>query len=266
VSVGQKLLADQFPGAPPRAGGYVLDGNGGLAPNSGLLAALHATDAGIGRMVTELQNQGLADSTLIIISAKHGNSPIDLSTLFRVPVATLTSIVNSVATGLLAIPPVADTGPLVWLTPAGQARIDDIMAAFNASIGSGNPAHISGVLAKGDLAAIFADPLTDVRAPDLILLPIPGTLYSLTSSKIADHGSFNEDDVHVALLVSNPTLPNKTIDDPVETRQIACTILKALAMECDGLQSEQIEPSKFLPNSNHKNTGDSGASALSKKK
>ena len=44
------------------------------------------------------------------------------------------------------------------------------------------------------------------------------------------------------------------IDDPVETRQIACTILDALALQCSALQSEQIEPSKFLPHSNHKNT------------
>ena len=32
----------------------------------------------------------------------------------------------------------------------------------------------------------------------------------------------------------------------------ACTILKALGMDCDGLQSERVEPSKFLPHSNHK--------------
>ena len=45
---------------------------------------------------------------------------------------------------------------------------------------------------------------------------------------------------------------NIFIGDQVETRQIACTILKSLAMECDGLQSEAVEPSKFLPHSNHK--------------
>jgi hypothetical protein len=73
-------------------------------------------------------------------------------------------------------------------------------------------------------------------------------------TKIADHGGFGDDDVHVALLVSKTSLPNKTINDPVETRQIACTILKALAMSCDGLTSQQVEPSKFLPHSDHKHT------------
>ena len=41
--------------------------------------------------------------------------------------------------------------------------------------------------------------------------------------------------MHVALLVSNTRLPRKTIDDQVETRQIACTILKSVGMDCGGL-------------------------------
>jgi hypothetical protein len=70
-------------------------------------------------------------------------------------------------------------------------------------------------------------------------------------TKIADHGGFGEDDVHVALLVSQPSLPRKVIHDAVETRQIACTILKALALSCDDLTSQRVEPSRFLPHSNH---------------
>jgi hypothetical protein len=52
-------------------------------------------------------------------------------------------------------------------------------------------------------------------------------------------------------------LPSKTSGDPVETRQIACTILKALDMGCRGLESEQLEPSKFLPHSDHRHDGSS---------
>jgi len=78
-------------------------------------------------------------------------------------------------------------------------------------------------------------------------------VYTGSATKIADHGGFGDADVHVALLVSRPSLPGKTISDPVETRQIACTILKALAMTCDALMSQQLEPSTFLTNSNHKN-------------
>ena len=55
----------------------------------------------------------------------------------------------------------------------------------------------------------------------------------------------------MALLVSKGSEESKTIDYPVETRQIACTILHALNMGCDGLTSEQIEPSTELPHADH---------------
>src|SRR5205823_1054896 len=109
-----------------------------------------------------------------------------------------------------------------------------------------------GVLWGDDLAALYADPRSDSRAPDIILFPVAGIVYTTSKTKIADHGSFRDDDVHVALLVSKGSEESKTIDYPVETRQIACTILKALDMGCDGLMSEQIEPSTALPHADHK--------------
>jgi len=146
----------------------------------------------------------------------------------------------------------ADTGPIIWLKD--QSTTAAVVAAFNDSIvNGGNPARIDKILTGADLAAPVADPLVDSRAPDIILLPLPGTVYTTSGSKIADHGGFGEDDVHVALLVSNPSMPAKTIEDSVETRQIACTILKSLSMSCSALISEAIEPSKALPHSNHKN-------------
>ena len=201
-------------------------------------------------MVSALREQNLLESTLIIISAKHGNSPIDATTLKRVNPSAISAIVNSVPPGLALLS--ADTGPIIWLKD--QSTTAAVVAAFNDSIvNGGNPARIDKILTGADLAAPVADPLVDSRAPDIILLPLPGTVYTTSGSKIADHGGFGEDDVHVALLVSNPSMPAKTIEDSVETRQIACTILKSLSMSCSALISEAIEPSKALPHSNHKN-------------
>src|SRR5207302_1172456 len=125
--------------------------------------------------------------------------------------------------GLLALLS-ADTGPLLWLKD--QTRTADVVAALKAAdpavTGIDAGAEGEGVLWGPDLAARYADPLSDSRAPDIILLPVVGTVYTTATTKIADHGGFGDDDVHVALLVSNPRLPRKTIDDPVETRQIAC--------------------------------------------
>jgi hypothetical protein len=243
VSVGQKLSQ-----ADGTVGGYV---DAGGAPSAPLQAALDHTDRSIGSMVDALRSQGLLDSTLIIISAKHGNSPIDRSTLFRVDPALIANTVNAVSPLALLS---ADTGPLIWLKD--QSRTADVVAALDANRAA---LRIDHILWGSELTALYPDPLTDTRTPDIILNPTPGTLYSLSTTKIADHGSFGEDDVHVGLLVSNPGLPRKVISDSVETRQIACTILKALAMECDGLMSEQIEPSRFLPHTNHKNADDGPA-------
>jgi hypothetical protein len=263
VSVGQKLKAEQVLTAPPLTGGY-LDAAG--TPSSGLLATLEHTDASIGAMASALEAQGLADSTMIIISAKHGNSPVDPATLRKVDAAKINAVVNSItancpptysaASGCMVS---ADTGPLIWLKD--QSTTGAVVAALTASISADpvnpNPLRIAQILSGAELTALFADPTTDSRAPDIILVPLPGTVYTTSGSKIADHGGFGEDDVHVALLVSQPSMPGKAISDPVETRQIACTILKALVLSCDDLMSQQMEPSKFLPHSNHpRTTGD----------
>jgi len=259
VSVGQKLKVEQLSTALALSGGY-LDAAG--TPSDGLLATLEHTDQSIGAMVAALYAQGLLDSTVIIVTAKHGNSPIDPSTLVRIDPArvdpltpgpdSITDVVQSVQPGLLALLS-ADTGPLIWLKDS--SRTEDVVTALKAAdpaiTGIDPTAPGQGVLWGDDLAALYADPRTDSRAPDIILFPVAGTVYTTSKTKIADHGGFRDDDVHVALLVSSGLEGPKTIDDHVETRQIACTILKVLGLDCGGLMSEQIEPSKFLPNSNH---------------
>ena len=241
VSVGQKLA--QEGGA---VGGY-LDASG--TPSASLEAAIEHTDASIGSMVNALDARHLLRSTLIIISAKHGNSPIDPALLVRVDPINITNIINSVAPGSLALLS-ADTGPLIWLKD--QTKTAAIAAAFEANRLTTNDAHIAHVIAGAELTAMFTDPLTDNRVPDIILVPILGSVYTTAATKIADHGGFSADDTHVGLLVSNPSLPRKTINDAVETRQIACTILKALDLNCRDLMSEQTEPSRSLPNSSHR--------------
>ena len=72
VSVGQKLIEKTL--TPTDTGGYV-DGDG--TPTAALLNEIQFTDAEIGKMVAHLKHNGLIDSTLIIITAKHGQSPID---------------------------------------------------------------------------------------------------------------------------------------------------------------------------------------------
>ena len=72
VSVGQKLVEK----SNNTTGGY-LDAAG--TPTEALLGEIKFVDATIGAFVSELKAQGLYSSTMIVITAKHGQSPIDSS-------------------------------------------------------------------------------------------------------------------------------------------------------------------------------------------
>src|SRR5205823_6232989 len=127
VSVGQKLDMTTLGG---QRGGY-LDADG--TPSVPLQAALEHTDQSIGLMVSALRDRSLLDSTLVIISAKHGNSPVDPLRLHRIdPASTtsITSIVNGVQSGLLAQLS-ADIGLLIWLKD--QTRTEEVVAALKAA-------------------------------------------------------------------------------------------------------------------------------------
>ena len=57
----------------------------------------------------------------------------------------------------------------------------------------------------------------------------------------------NEDDVHVALLLSNPLLKSKQVKTPVLTQQVAPTILRTLGDDPDRLDSVRLEQIPLLP-------------------
>jgi hypothetical protein len=124
VSVGQKLIEK---GAG--TGGY-SDAFG--TPTTPLLNEIQFTDAAIGSMVSELRKQNLLSSTLIIITAKHGQSPIDPKRFFPIPGASGangTSPANLISALLPAsespanpngIGPTEDDISLLWLADSNQ--------------------------------------------------------------------------------------------------------------------------------------------------
>jgi len=237
VSVAQKLTGAV---GCPRGCGY-MGANG--TPSAGLTEALDHTDQSIGSMLSALQAGGLLDSTLLVVTAKHGNSPMDLSKLKRVDPIVITNLVNSVQPGLLAQLS-ADTGPLLWLTD--QTKTSAVATALGVPANQ-TAAGIQEIFSDEAVKLLFGDPLVDARTPDIILSSNLGVVYTTSATKIADHGGFDDQDVHVHILVSNPNLSAKTVKDPVRTTQIACTILRALQLDCRSLIAAQREQSRALP-------------------
>ncbi len=126
VSVGQKLIEKNF-----GTGGYV-DGAG--TPTTELLREIEFVDASVGEMVTNLKDQGLYDSTLIVITAKHGQSPIDPNRFFPIPgpngnngespatlIASLLPYSES-PNNPTGIGPTEDDISLLWLADSHQTR------------------------------------------------------------------------------------------------------------------------------------------------
>jgi len=96
--------------------------------------------------------------------------------------------------------------------------------------------------------AIDQDPAHDSRTPDIIGIARVGVIFAgAKATKIAEHGGFNEDDTHVALLVAHPSLGKVSINAAVATTQIASTILKVIGLDPQLLEAVRSEGTPLLP-------------------
>jgi hypothetical protein len=248
VSVGQKL--NQLSNGV--TGGY--QGASGI-PSNALLSEIKFVDTAIGRMVAELKRQGLYDSTLIIVSAKHGQSPIDPHRLQRItfdipgsiaPSDVLGGLGNGLPLGFQGSTPVAqadeDDISQLWLRNPSQTALAVAQLEAHAA-----EAGIGEIFWGPSLQLIFNNPLTDSRSPNIVVSPNVGVVYTGKNKKVAEHGGFSNDDTNVMLLVANSQLSASTVTSPVETAQIAPTILKALGLDPNQLQAVQKEHTQLLP-------------------
>ena len=211
-------------------------------PSTPLLETLDHTDRSIAKVVDALKSRSLLSSTVIIITAKHGQSPMDVSKRQIVDEKIIPNIVNEVQSGLLA-EGIGDTNYMIWLKDQSKTR--DVVAALVAHQAA---AHIQRILSGEAIKLLFRDPLHDSRTPDIIVEPMFGTIYAKpSSSSIAEHGGFGEEDTHVPILVVNPAYSSRTIQTAVQTSQIAPTILKMLGLDPQKLEAVKIEKTQVLP-------------------
>jgi len=84
--------------------------------------------------------------------------------------------------------------------------------------------------------------------PDVLGIAQHGVVYTGGMSKIAEHGGNDPQDRNVPILVVLPSAhQGSTITSPVETTQIAPTILTLLGLDPSQLQAVQIEHTQVLP-------------------
>ncbi|HUH83427.1 MAG TPA: alkaline phosphatase family protein [Stellaceae bacterium] len=256
VSVGQKLI-EKSVGV---TGGY-MDNEG--RPSPALLGEIEFADASIGKMVDALAARGLLESTLIIISAKHGQSPVDSARYLGIATKAGDPITTSPATILEQLLPFSESpanangiGPteddvsLIWLADSTQTTTAvDMLESQSPS--TNNIAGIGEIFSGPGIGQLFnlpgLPPNRDPRTPDILVTPNIGVTYSGSGKKLAEHGGFSHDDTNVMMLLSKPSFSPRTVTSPVETAQIAPTILEALGFNPNALQAVQQEHTQVLP-------------------
>jgi hypothetical protein len=256
ISTAQKL-----PTSNGLAGGYLADG---VTPGPLLTRALDYVDARVGDMVAAIKAQHLENSTAIILSAKHGQSPQTPSALTRIPDGPIVDALNAAwsANHPGAAPLVAfsidDDGVVMWLNDRSRRATRFAREFLLSHSGTGNdidgnpkPYTSSGlakVFAGRAAARYFGVAPGDPRVPDLFGISQYGVVYTGGHGKIAEHGGANPQDRNVPLVVSGVPVGRHQVEgDPVETTQIAPTILKLLGLDPGALQAVQIEHTKTLP-------------------
>jgi hypothetical protein len=245
----------------PQPGGYQRV-NGQLVPGPVLSSALSYIDAQLGRMVSLIHKAGLAGSTTIIVTAKHGQSPQDPHMLITVKDGPIISAIN--AAWVQTHPNnasliIAGTDDDLWqsyLSDNSQAACDFVKSYLWNHTAQGfdvnkNPVTVqhSGlaqIWAGADAAKFFGVPVDDGRYPDVFGKAQEGVVYS-GPTKLAEHGGMNVGDRHVLMIVSGAGIPVRVVSDPVETTQVAPTILSLLGLDPNRLTAVQAEGTQLLP-------------------
>jgi hypothetical protein len=231
------------------AGGYK---NAAAFPSAELLKEIEYVDTAIGEIVSALQAAGIYNNTLLIITAKHGDSPID-------PTRYVADGTNTPATLLGNMIPYSESP----LNPTGIGATEDDVSVLwlkkgvsvNAAVKllEQNAAAIGlGEIFYGPTLALNynvggLEPGEDPRTPDIIVTPNQGVTYSGSTAMIGDHGGFAHDDTNVVMLVANPSFTAQTVSALAATRQIAPTIVQALGLDPAALDAVQAEGTPVLP-------------------
>jgi len=225
VSVGQKL----------KNNGYT-DVLG--TPSVGLASQLDFVDQSLGQLASELKKEGLFYSTMIIVAAKHGQSPIDVQKKVAIGGGQPQTLIGSAEAF-----DISDDGSLIWLTDSSlTASVVSLLSLPSSQQTLG----IQEIFAGNSLSNKFNSPLEDERTPDIILKTNTGVIFT-GGSKIAEHGGLNEDDLHSVLLLSFPGMKARQIKTPVLNQQVAPTILRALGIDPDQLDAVRKERIPVLP-------------------
>jgi hypothetical protein len=254
----QSVYIGQSVAEPLVNGGYQTGGyqNAAALPSPELLQEIEFVDASIGDIVGALQNARIYDDTLLVISAKHGASPIDPSLYIPDGSGTPATLLGSHVPPYIPYSesPLNKTGigateddvSVLWLSPGvSVAAAVELLESNAAAIGLGEIYYGSSLWLNYNVGGL--EPEQDPRTPDIIVTPNVGVTYSGSSTMIEDHGGFWHDDTNVIMLFANPSLKATTVSATTTTTQVGPTILNVLGLNPTKLDAVREEGTAVLP-------------------
>jgi len=268
VSTAQKLNTSHFLNdqGVKGLGGYT---NAGTLPGAVMSGALDYIDASLKKIVGAIDPK----TTVLIVSAKHGQSPLNRAQLRLIDDGEVTSALNAAwtqktgsSTPLVAFS-ICDDAMLLWLNDRSRQATDfaksflwsyaplqvggsDANGQLVDKSGSVQHSGLRQIYAGREAATLIGVSNSDERVPDVIGIASIGTVYSSPSKikKIAEHGGNAEQDRHVPIIVWGAGIHHDTSGDQVETTQIAPSILALLGLPARELQAVKKEGTDILPN------------------
>ena len=231
------------------AGGYQ---NAAGLPSAKLLNEVEYVDTAVGKIVEGLKAAGIYTDTLLVVTAKHGESPIDPTRYIAdgadTPATLLGKLIPFSESPLnkTGIGATEDDVSVLWLkkgVPVEKAV--GILENDATEIGLGEIFYGPSVALNYNVGGL--GPGEDPRTPDIIVAPNVGVTYSSSTPMIGDHGGFAHDDTNVMLLVANPGFTAQTVSATVATRQVAPTAVSALGLDPQALEAVQAEGTRVLP-------------------
>jgi hypothetical protein len=246
---------------------------GGTTPRPLLASAFDYVNAQLQAIDDAIQaNPETRNSTAIIITAKHGQSPQDPLQLKRIPDGPIIDAINAAWTAQTGDKNkliVAGTDDDLWqsyLSVKTQAAADFVknylwnhsataVLYSNDGVNRGTEqvphSGLAQIYAGHEAARFFGVPYSDPRYPDVFGRVQIGTVYT-GGTKIAEHGGDNPGDRDVPLLVYAPgAVRARSSDRWVETTQVAPTVLSLLGLDPDALNAVRIEGTQVLPGIEH---------------
>ncbi len=268
VSTAQKLNISHFTGdgGVKGLGGYT---NAGTIAGPVVEGALDFIDAQLARIAAAVDPY----DTMIVVSAKHGQSPLDRGQLRLIDDGEVIGAINDAwaaghpaASNPLVVFGINDDGMLLWLSDRSETATEFVRSFLwgytpkktGGSDADGNFVDLSGTVPHSGLRRIYAGadaaefigvPASDDRVPDIIGIAAVGTVYSNPTKikKIAEHGGNAPQDRHVPIILWGAGVHRVRVDEAVQTAQIAPTVLEALGLSAHELKGVRLEHTEALP-------------------